>query len=103
MSSHPAAVAGVKRQLFEFGAGQEAVAAKVGDQIIDRVATDRHPVRRATLADHRGEIARAVGITADRDGGGQGPDEQREARTGAIAAVEQQQCEAGEGDGGDGA
>ena len=49
----PAAVAGIKRQFFEFGAGQEPVAAEMGDQEIDRVAADRDVVRRAGLPDHR--------------------------------------------------
>ena len=62
----PAALAGIERQLFEFGAGQQPVAAEMLDEILGSVAARGDPVRRQTVADHRGTVARRVGIAADR-------------------------------------
>ena len=88
----PAAIAGIKRQFFEFGAGQQPVAAEMSDQEIDRVAADRDVVRRAGLPDHRGEIARTVGIAADRDGIGRIVEDAAQRRAaGQIAGLDDDQ------------
>ncbi len=62
------AISGIERQLFEFGPGQEAVLAEMLDEKIRGVATGPDAVRGKGVADHLGEVARAVGITADRGG-----------------------------------
>ena len=64
------AIAGIERQFFEFGPGQQPVAAEMLDEKIRGVATDPDAVRGKGVADHRGEVARAVGIAADRGGAG---------------------------------
>ena len=63
-----AARAGVERQLLQFGAGQQAVAAQMLDEKRDGIAADRDAMRRKGVADDRGEIARVVGVATDRGG-----------------------------------
>ena len=64
----PAAGAGIERQFFELGAGQQPIAAKPLDQILGGVAARGDMARGQAVADHRGTVALAVGIAADRGG-----------------------------------
>ena len=64
----PTALAGIERELFELRARQQTIAAEVLDKELARVAARAHPVRRQSLADHRRQLARRIGIAADRDG-----------------------------------
>ena len=43
----PAALAGIERELFELGAGQQPIAAEMLDQKLAGVAARGHPMRRA--------------------------------------------------------
>ena len=92
----PAALAGVERELFEFGARQQAIAPEVLDQELAGVAARGDPVRRQGLADHRGQLARRIGIAADRDGRLrrlEGPAQRRAGRQ--LARLDNDQCLAG--------
>ena len=64
----PAAVAGIERELFELGTGQQPIAPEMLDQKLAGVAARGHPMRRQGLPDHRSEVARRIGVAADRDG-----------------------------------
>ena len=81
----PAAVAGVKRQLFQLGSGHQPVVAEMLDEKIDRVAAGADAMRGEAVADHLGEVARRVGIAADRGACGdvvEGAPQRRPARAG---------------------
>src|SRR5437899_2033758 len=54
------AIAGIERQLFELGPGDEPVLAEMLDQEIAGVAAHFDMVRGKGVMDYRGEIARAV-------------------------------------------
>ena len=61
-----ATLASVQRELFEFRAGQQAIAAKVLYEILDRLSTRGYAVRPHGVADEGGAVARRIGIAADR-------------------------------------
>ena len=65
---HPAALAGIERELFELGPGQEPVAAQMLDQILDSVAAGGDSVRGQRVANDGGAVARGVRVAADRRG-----------------------------------
>ena len=61
----PAAIAGIERELFQLGPGQETVAAEMADEKLDRIAAGGDLVCREAIGNHLDQVASGIGITAN--------------------------------------